>query len=131
MAQHAAELFVQCVYSPDLSYDDLLALEGSLKLDLTEIMETRGGEFIHFEEMGDTMRAQCVFPEYRESLFHGICDSLAPFMDGRVEARLLFVDKDLDAVHFYAVSGNEWRESCVGLPAPGPLTTAFRDQDPV
>lgn len=130
MAQFASELFVQCVYGPDLSYEELLTLEGDLKVALTDIMEKHDGEFIHFEEMGDTMRMQCVFPVFREALFHSICNELAPHMDGRVEARMLFVDKDMDAVFYYTLSEDDWQESALSLPPAGPITITQRDSDP-
>jgi hypothetical protein len=131
MAQYASELFVQCIYSPELSYEQLIALEANLKIEANKILEERGGEFIHFEEMGDTLRVQCVFPETRESLFHSVCEELAPLMDGTVEARLLFVDKDLDGLFFYTLSRGEWKEGLIALPAAGPITLALRDKEPV
>lgn len=130
MAQHATELFVQCVYSLELSYHELLEKEADLKQAMTAIFEEGGGGFIQFEEMGDTMRAQCMFPEYGEHIFHPVCEKMAPLMDGRVEARLLFVNLDLDFLHVYIISQGQWRESCLHLPEAGPLTRALRDQDP-
>jgi hypothetical protein len=127
MARYAVEMFGQLVYSPDLSYDALLSLESGLKVGLTGIIAGQGGEFAHFEAMGDTMRVQCVFTEHGEKLFHSFCAQLAPLMDGNVEARLLFVDKDLDLLHVYTLNGGTWKECCISLPAPGPLTLAMRD----
>ena len=129
MAHFASELFVQCVYAPDLSYDGLLTLEGELKFALTAIVEKHGAEFIHFEEMGDTVRMQCVFAEFGERVAQAVCREAAVLMDGRVEARLLFVDKDMDALLFYCLSEGEWRESCLSLPPAGPITLNLRDSD--
>ncbi len=130
MAHYAAELFVQCVYSLDLTYHELLETEGALKISMTAILERKGGEFIHFEEMGDTMRAQCVFHEHSESLCHALCKALAPLMDGRVEARLLLVDKDLDALLYYTLSQGTWQEAALRIPLAGPLSQALREQNP-
>lgn len=130
MAQYATELFIQCVYSLELSYHELLEKEAALKSSVTVILEESGGEFIHFEEMGDTMRVQCVFAEYGEELFHPVMSRIAPLMDGQVECRALFVHKDLGFIHIFTVSRGAWQESCLHLPAPGPLTRALRDQDP-
>jgi hypothetical protein len=130
MAQYDAELFVQCVYSPELSYHDLMEAEAALKLALSGIFEESGGEFIHFEGLSDTLRSQCVFPACGEDLFHAVCDKVAPLMDGRVECRMLFVSKDLDTLHIYTVSRGTWRECCLHMPVAGPLTSALRDQDP-
>ena len=130
MARYAAELFVQCVYSLDLTYDELIEAEGELKVAMTAVLEKNGAEFIHFEEMGDTIRAQCVFSTYGETLFHAVCDGIAPLMNGTIEARLLFVDKDLDGMHFYTVSDRKWQEAVLHMPAAGPLTRTLREQDP-
>ena len=130
MAHYAAELFVQCVYGLDLTYDELIKTEGALKVAMTAVLEQNGGEFIHFEEMGDTMRVQCVVNEYAENLFYAVCDAFAPLMDGRGEARLLFVDKDLDGLHYYTVSERNWQEAVLHMPAAGPLTKTLREQDP-
>lgn len=130
MARFATELFIQCVYSLDLSYHDLLEREAALKVELTTILEQSEGEYIHFEVMGDVMRVQCVFPRYAEDVFHALCGRVAPLMDGQVEAKMLFVSKDLDFLHIYTLSKGEWLESCLHVPAAGPLTRALRDLDP-
>lgn len=129
MARNATELFAQFVYSLELSYDSLLERESELKASFTAILEQYGGEFIHFEEMGDTMRAQCAFARYEEDLFHDICDDIAPQMDFFVEARLLFVNKDLDTLHIFVVNNGKWQESCLRLPEAGPLSRALLDKD--
>lgn len=129
MAQNATELFAQFVYSLELSYHSLLERESELKVLATEILEQNGGEFIHFEEMGDTMRAQCVFARYDEDLFHDICEDVAPLMDGFVEARLLFVNKDLDELHIYAINNGKWSESCLRLPHAGPIGKAVLEKN--
>lgn len=129
MAQNATELFAQFVYSLDLSYDSLLEREGDLKLEFAAILDQNGGEFVHFEEMGDTMRVQCMFAQYEEKLFHAICDDLAPLMDGFVEARLLFVHKDMETLHIYTVCNRDWQESCLRLPDSGPLARALLEKN--
>jgi hypothetical protein len=130
MALYAAEFFAQCVYGSDLTYDDLLAAEGKLKPAMTAALEQNGAEFIHFEEMGDTMRVQCVFTTHDEHLFHEICDAFAPLMDGHIEARLLFVDKNLDSLHYYAISENKWQEAVLHMPVAGPLANILLEQNP-
>jgi hypothetical protein len=49
--------------------------------------------------------------------------------DGRVEAGILFVDKDLALLHIYSLHDSAWRECCVRMPDPGPLTRAMADRD--
>ena len=129
MAHNATELFAQFVYSLELSYHSLLERETELKAAVAGIWEQYGGEFIHFEEMGDTIRAQCVFAKYEEDLFHDICEDIAPHMDSFVEARLLFINKDLDTLHLYTISNGNCRESCLSLPIAGPLGLALLERD--
>ena len=120
MALFATELFAHFVYSPTLSYHELLEREEELKIFLSQMVEEQGGDFLHFEATGDALRAQCVFPDYREDAFHALCDVLAPQMKGDVEARLLFVSKDLDHLHVYALNNSKWKEATIVLP-PGPI----------
>ena len=129
MAHTATELFVQFVYSLELSYHSLLERESELKAAVTGIWERYGGEFIHFEEMCDTMRAQCAFAQYDDELFHDICEDIAPLMDSFVEARLLFVSKDLDTLHIFTISNNRWQECCLSLPDAGPLSRALLERN--
>ena len=129
MARNATELFAQFVYSLELSYDSLLERESELKASVSAILEQYGGEFIHFEEMGDTMRAQCAFAKYEEDLFHDICDDIAPQMDSFVEARLLFVNRDLDLLHIFVLNNGKWQEGCLRLPEAGPLSRALLDKN--
>ena len=100
-----------------------------LKAAVTAIWEQYGGEFIHFEEMGDTMRAQCAFAKYDEELFHDICEDIAPHMDSFVEARLLFINKDLETLHIFTISNGRWQECCLSLPDTGPLGRALLERD--
>jgi hypothetical protein len=125
MAQYATELFAQFVYSLELSYHDLLEREADLKVSLALVLEQHGGEFVHFEEKGDTMRVQCVFDKYDEELFHSICDEIASGIDSHVEARLLFVSKDLDFLHIFTMHEEKWQECCLSLPQAGPLGRAL------
>ena len=130
MAQFATELFAHFVYSPKLSYHELLDRDEELKIFISRLIEEQNGEYPHFEAMGDALRAQCVFAEYGEDLFHALCDAVAPVMDGDVEARLLFVSKDLDHVHQYTISKKKWQEAVVLLP-PGPIgLSLIEENDP-
>ena len=115
------ELFGHVVYSPDLSYQDLLTREEEVKALVQGVLETAGGDFIHFEALGDTLRFQCVFPEERDAVFHSICDGLAPHVKNGLDARMLMVDKDLGAVYFYSLTDGRWQEAVIGLPPAGHL----------
>ncbi|CAK7036805.1 MAG: hypothetical protein DELT_00600 [Desulfovibrio sp.] len=127
MSFYKMELFGHVVYSPALSYHDLLDREERIKLTVQNILEKAQGEFIHFEALGDTLRFQCVLPEEKEDVFHTICDDLAPHMKNGLDARLLVVDKDLDAVYCYVIVDGKWQESAFALPPSGKLAKA----DPV
>ncbi len=128
MASFTTELFTQFIYSPELSYQDLLEREEELKTFLARIIEEHGGEFTHFEALGDTLRAQCVFSEYGEELFHEFCDKLAPALDNQVEARLLFVSREMDFLHLYGIRDGQWTESCLSLPPAGPIGRAYLEE---
>ena len=119
MAQYATELFAHFVYSPEMSYHELLDKEEELKIFFSRLVEDHSGDFLHFEADGDALCAQCVFTEYTEDRFHDFCDGLAPAMDGTVEARLLFVSKNLDFLHIFAVEKGTWTESVIHLPPAG------------
>lgn len=120
MALFTTELFAHFVYSPKLSYHELLGREEELKIFVSRLVEEQGGDFLHFEATGDALRAQCVFPEYHEDAFHALCDVLASEMNADVEARLLFVSKELDHLHLYALNSGKWKEAAIVLP-PGPI----------
>jgi hypothetical protein len=124
MARYMTELFAHILYSPSLSYHDLLEREEELKTFWGLLAEMRGGEYLHFEAQGDALLVQCVFPAYGEDLFHALCDALAGRMNGDMEARLLFVSKDLSLLHLYVVSRGRWRESLLRLPL-GPIGDAL------
>jgi hypothetical protein len=114
-------MFAHFVYSPELTYDALLARENEIKQWVEQALTSNGGEFIHYEAVGDALHAQCVFPEHAEAVFHAVCDVLGPHMDGLVEGRLLFVEKALGHLHLYALANRSWREACLGLPPAGTL----------
>ncbi len=124
MSYHKVELFGHVVYSPDLSYDDLLSREEEIKAMAQSVLEKADGEFIHFEALGDTLRFQCVLPEEREEAFHTICDNLAPFVKNGLDVRLLMVDKDLNALYFYSITGGKWQEATIGLLPAGFMAPA-------
>ena len=109
------------VYSPDLSYDELLTREDEIKKFVQSVLEEANGEFIHFEAMGDALRFQCVLPEERESVFQTVCDKLAPQVKDGLDARLLLVDKDLGELYFYTIVNGIWQEAVMSLPPAGYL----------
>ncbi len=128
MAQHASELFAHFVYSPEMSYHELLDKEEELKIFYSRLVEEHNGEFLHFEAVGDALRAQNVFADHDEERFHVFCDDLAPAMEGHVEGRLLFVSKELDFLHIYHLSDGQWQESTIFMPL-GPIGRRLQTMD--
>ena len=100
--------------------------EETLKTATDAAFAEAGGEFIHFEPMGDTLHAQCALSVYEEDTFHSICQALLPHIDALVEARLLCVSKSLDLLHLYTICNGVWQEACLRLPMAGPLGETLR-----
>ena len=121
-----SELFAHFVYSQELSYEELLTTEETFQEAVTQILNDEGAQFINFTAFGDTLRAQCVFEIHEESLFQRICETIAPLMDGTLEARLLFVDKELDVLAVYLIAQKEWQESIIQVPVAGPIGAKLR-----
>lgn len=124
MSFYKIELFGHIVYSPELSYHDLLAREEAVKSMVQEVLEKAEASFIHFEPLSDALRFQCLLPEEREDAFHRICDDFAPHVTKDLDARLLIVDKDLDTLYFYSLTNGRWQEAVMGLPPAGHLEDA-------
>lgn len=118
------ELFGRVTYSPELSYHDLLEREEAVKVHIQKVLENAGGAFIHFEALGDALRFQCLLPEEKEEVFHAICDGIAPMMKNGLDARVLVVDKDLDAVYCHVIVAGKWQEATFALPPAGKLAKA-------
>ena len=97
------EMFGHFIYSPELSYEDLMAKERLLIQTVDDILQNAGTEHIQFESLGDVMRVQCAFAEHDDALFHSLCRKIAPYVNKDVEARLLFVDKNLHVMNLYTI----------------------------
>lgn len=119
--KYNAELFAQFVYSEELTYDELLDAEKNLISFTDETMQKNKAEHIHFEPLGDALCMQCSFAMFKEELFETICDELAPIMDTSMEARLLFVDKELESVILYSISKKKWKKKLFPLPPAGSI----------
>lgn len=124
MATYKTELFGHLVYSPELSYEDLLAREEEAKLLLQSVLLEHGAEFLNFEALGDTLRAQCVFSGGDEAFYQDICTAMSPVLRDGITGRLLFVDKDLEILHLYALADGKWQEAVLHVPEPGFLDLA-------
>ncbi len=117
MSRVKCEMFSHFVYSEVLTYQELLDKENELGDALREILASFGGSYISFVQDGDSLLAQCAFPEFEQSVFHGICKQIMPILDDKVAARFLFVDKYLERVSLCVADNNAWYESSLNLPA--------------
>lgn len=115
MVKHNCELFGHMLYSPDISYNELYALEADLIDELHDALEKIGAEHIDLVGLGDALRVQCVLTEYSEPIFHDLCDTVAEFLPKKVLGRFLFVHKDLSVVHLYCFLENGWKEAAVDI----------------
>lgn len=115
MAMFQTEFFGLIVYSPELTYEDLLAREEELKEVLQETMQNFQGAAINFEALGDSLRVQCMFAETGEDFFREFADELAPAIDEGLSGRLLFVDKDLKTLSIFGLDEGKWEEAMLDL----------------
>lgn len=133
MPQFRTELFGQIIYDPEISYEDLLPLEEELTGLLTARLKEFRGRFITFESEGDRTYFQCLFQEFGEGMLAEINKALTAFTGGksghggRIECKLLFVDKELSAVYFYALNKDKPLRRKVELPAAGPIDNALSE----
>ncbi len=115
MGMHDCEIFGHMLYSPDLSYNELYALEADLIDELRDALEQAGAEHVDLTAQGDALRMQCVLARYEEAAFHSLCDAVAAFLPKSVQGRLLCVHKDLHVVHLYCFLENGWKEAAMDI----------------
>jgi hypothetical protein len=121
VAAYQTEFFGYFVYSPELSYEELLRREESFKLAVRDSLSGSEAEFIHFEADGDGLRVQCALKDDNENVFQEICAGIAPHVRNGIDGRLLFVNKNLHALHAYSLYAGEWQEAVIVMPPPGRL----------
>lgn len=124
--QYKTEFFGHVVYSPELSYEDLLETEKAFQDAAMAILSEAGAQYINFNAFGDTLRVQCVFELFEEQLFHFICEAVAPMVDGKLEARFLFIDKELDNIAIYCIADKKWQENVLQIPVAGAIGGTLR-----
>jgi hypothetical protein len=121
MPKYRAELFGQLIYSPEISYEDLLPLEDELIIFVRQTLENVNARFISFEQEGDHTFFQCVFQNFDESFFASLGHMLKDKIKNKVEGKLFFVDKALSSVYFYALNNGALKTHKVTLPMAGPI----------
>ncbi|MDR1125126.1 MAG: hypothetical protein LBM64_03570 [Deltaproteobacteria bacterium] len=133
MPKFRTELFGQFIYDPEISYEDLLPLEEELINLVTARLEEFRGRFITFESEGDRTYFQCLFQDFGAAMCADISKSLKTLTagkggpGGRIEGKLLFVDKELSGVCFYALNKGKASGREVELPAAGSIDKALAE----
>ncbi|MGX7950250.1 hypothetical protein [Oleidesulfovibrio alaskensis] len=115
MAKYDCEMFGFFSYSPELSYNELYALEESFRSTLHDALAAHGADYMQYEPEGDALRVQCVFAGCEEEVFHAVCDTVVRSMSGHVHGRLLFVNKNLQELLVYRLQHTGWSEAAVSL----------------
>jgi len=118
MHNFRCELFGHYIFAEELSYADLLEKEAKLKEELSGLFAQAGFVHLHFTSAGDFLLMQGVAAEHDQDLFQEVCEAVSQLLDENVEARLLFVDRFLDSVCFYALNNETWRETFLEWPLP-------------
>ena len=118
MPEFRCELFGHYIFAEELSYAELLEKEARLKEELSGLFAQAGFAHLHFTSAGDFLLVQGVAAEHDQDLFQEVCEAVSQLLDESVEARLLFVDRFLDSVYFYALNNETWRETFLEWPLP-------------
>ncbi|MDR0239325.1 MAG: hypothetical protein LBI88_03715 [Deltaproteobacteria bacterium] len=118
MPKFRCELFGHFTFAEELSYADLLEKEVQLKEELSGLFAQADFVHLHFTSTGDFLLVQGVAVEHDQDLFQEVCEAVSQLLDESVEARLLFVDRFLDSVYFYALNNETWRETFLEWPLP-------------
>jgi hypothetical protein len=118
MPKFRCEFFGHCIFAEELSYAELLEKETQLKGELSGLFAQAGFAHTHFTSTGDFLLVQGVAAEYDQDLFQEICEAVSQLLDEDVEARLLFVDRFLNSVYFFALNNETWRETFLEWPLP-------------
>ena len=118
MPKFRCELFGHFIFAEELSYAELLEKEAQLKEELSGLFVQADFVHLHFTSTGDFLLVQGVAAEHDQDLFQEVCEAVSQLLDASVEARLLFVDRFLDSVYFYALNNETWRETFLEWPLP-------------
>ena len=118
MPKFRCELFGHFIFAEELSYADLMEKEARMKEELSGLFAQAGFVHVHFTPIGDFLLVQGVTSDHEQDLFQEVCEAVSQILDEGVEARLLFVDRFLDSVYFYALNNETWWETFLEWPLP-------------
>lgn len=116
MGNYLCEMFGHFEYSEDMTYQELLDRESMLTQDTKELLQEFQAIHLNYTPLGDVLMLQCVFKHYDPELFHEICDALSPLLCQSVTGRLVFVDKQLNSIHIYSLTEQDWHEAELRIP---------------
>lgn len=117
MGNYLCEMFGYFEYSEQMTYQELLDREAMLTRDTQELLQEFQAAHLHYTPLGDVLMLQCVFKRYDPELFHEICDGLSPLLCQAVTGRVLFVDKQLNSLHMYSLTEQDWHEADLRIPS--------------
>lgn len=117
MNKFHCEMFGHFVYDENLSYHDLLEMEGQFIGMVQGLLAGQDAEHIDFTPLGDELMVQCAFDAWSPELFHALCAGLCERISPHMQGRLLFVDKHLTALHVFHVNHEHWRETRMPIPS--------------
>jgi len=118
MPKFRCELFGHFIFAEELTYAGLMEKEGQLKEELSGLFAQAGFVHLHFTSTGDFLLVQGVVAEHDQDVFQEVCEAVSQLLDESVGARLLFVDRFLDSVYFYALNNETWQETFLEWPLP-------------
>lgn len=118
MARFRYECFCTLVYDNELTYEEVLERETALETRMGEILESCGGKHVDFVSIGDSLRIQCAFVDWRPEDFRLLCAEMAELTVDGVHGRVLVVNKDLDEISVALLGADGPMLARVPLPAP-------------
>lgn len=119
-ANNLCEMYGQIIYGDQLSYEELLDIEGWLIRSTQDLLVRAGGEFIDFNPFGDGLMFQCALPGHKLYICRKVAMSLAEILPDHVDGRLLFVEKSLETSHLYWIQPGSWQEEDRTIPTVAP-----------
>lgn len=125
MPKYKTEIFGQFIYSPEISYDELLELEDEIKAFITDTLDSAGAEFLAFESEGDRTFFQCVLQDSDEENSEQIAGRFAARLNNTLECKMMFVNKMLDMHFYYAMNHKGIKLEKIILPPAGPMDRAL------
>ncbi|SHN66301.1 hypothetical protein [Desulfovibrio litoralis] len=116
MSQTASEMILSFIYSPELSYSELLETESVLKEELAELLSKYNAFHLLYETSGDTFKVQCSFNEYNTEFCREFARELLEILHQQIEAKIIFVDKEAHSVIAFTLFNHNCEELQLNIP---------------